>query len=128
MKITRRKLYQLIREMTTKDPDEERRSEEAIVGSPPEVPYDEWLVELMSILNIEKPDNIPDITTYDAHQNNMTPQRYADLIGEPSESEHEKTQRLAGAQGPVSQETEEDFAAYLAGIESGKVIDFDEER
>ena len=113
MKITRRQLRNIVNEITTRDPDELERSKEAIAGSPPAVKYDAWLFELMKILNIENPDNIPDITTYDAHQNNMTPRRYADLIGEPEESEQEKTQRPASVQGPVSDEMEDDFEAYL---------------
>jgi hypothetical protein len=115
MTIGKIRLKELMREIMTRDPDEFKRSQEAIAGSPPTVKYESWLLELMRILDIEEPDNIPDITTYDAHQNSMTPQRYADLIGEPKESEQAKTQRLAKAQDPVSAKTEDDFEAYLWG-------------
>jgi len=126
MKITRRKLHQLINEIATGDSDEIERSKEAIAGSPPSVKYDTWLLELMKILVIEKPDNIPDITTYDAHQNNMTPQRYADLIGEPQEM----------IASPVSGDSNEDWIydlegemeAKMQGIESGNVVDLDDMR
>lgn len=130
MKITRRQLRQIISEITTRDPSELERSKEAIAGSPPAIKYDAWLFELMKILNIENPDNIPDITTYDAHQNNMTPQRYADLIGEPSSNDEEMTS------SPVSGDSEEDWIydlegemeAKMQGIESGSVVDLDDMR
>ncbi len=128
MKITRRQLRQIINEITTRDPDELERSREAIEGSPPSIKYDAWLFELMKILNIENPDNIPDITTYDAHQNNMTPRRYADLIGEPQESEQEKTQRLEKQTAGDVGEMEDEFEAFLNAVESGEVIDLDDRR
>ena len=130
MKITRKQLRQIISEITTKDPDELERSKEAIAGSPPAIKYDAWLFELMKILNIENPDNIPDITTYDAHQNNMTPQRYAEVIGEPSsqESEQEKIQRMEREADPVPEDMEGEFEQFLKSVESGKVIDLDDRR
>tara|TARA_Y100001973_G_scaffold106311_1_gene183405 strand:- start:620 stop:1006 length:387 start_codon:yes stop_codon:yes gene_type:complete len=128
MKITRKQLREIISEITTRDPDELERSKEAIAGSPPAVKYDDWLLELMNILNIEKPDNIPDITTYDAHQNNMSPRRYADLIGEPQESEQERIQNLEKQTSADVGEMDDEFEAFLKAVESGKVIDLDDRR
>lgn len=128
MKITRRQLRTIISETTTRDPDELERSKEAIAGSPPVIKYEEWLLDIMRLLDIEKPDNIPDITTYDAHQSNMSPARYAEIIGEPQEAEQKKIQRLEKQTALDADEMEDDFESFLNSVESGNVVDLDDRR
>ena len=128
MKITREQLRRMISEVVGKDPEEEKLSKAAIEGSPAAVKYDDWMLDLMRILNIGVPDNIPDITTYDAHQSNMTPARYAEIIGEPQESEQEKTQRLEKQTASDAEGMDDEFEAFLQAVESGDVIDLDDRR
>ena len=80
----------------------------------------------MNILRVDDPDQIPDITSYDAYNHGVTAQRYADLIGEPEAEEEMVT-------SPVSGDSDEDWIydlegemeAKMQGMESEEVIDLD---
>ena len=58
----------------------------------------------------------------------MTPARYAEIIGEPQESEQEKTQRLEKQTASDAEEMDDEFEAFLQAVESGDVIDLDDRR
>jgi hypothetical protein len=103
-----------------------RESEEEIVDLKP---YGEWIEDLMNILRVDDPDQIPDITSYDAYNNGVSAKGYADLIGEPEMQEEFEEEVVTS---PVSGDSEEDWIydlegemeAKMQGMESGEVVDF----
>tara|TARA_B100000700_G_scaffold317412_1_gene408756 strand:+ start:102 stop:491 length:390 start_codon:yes stop_codon:yes gene_type:complete len=123
MKVTRRQLRNLIKEEYSLLLEDERE----IVDLKP---YGEWIEDLMNILRVDDPDQIPDITSYDAYNNGVSARRYADLIGEP-EMQDEFEEDVVSS--PVSGDSEEDWIydlegemeAKIQGMESGEVVDFD---
>ena len=44
--------------------------------------YKQWVEAVMRIMGLKEPKMIPDVSTYDAYLNNVTPEQYAQLTGE----------------------------------------------
>jgi hypothetical protein len=124
MKITKRQLRQIILETFVLLNEDERD----IVDLKP---YGEWIDDLMRILHVDDPDKIPDITSYDAYNHGMTTRRYADLIGEPSESHYQDDKVRAAVKGDSEEDWTHDFEKEIDQMISGEkpmVVDISDYR
>ena len=102
---------------------QEKKNSEAAMGD-----FKTWASGLMSIMQIEDENKIPDITPYDAYTNGMDPSEYAVFISEPADTEDDVEEMMSS---PVSGDSDEDWIYDLEGemdakmdaMKSGDVVD-----